>query len=174
LNSFNNLSSNYSQDYYLDLEKSNRLKDSISLISDSSTNTFLSTDPASYSVNNTTDGKFSNNLVKPLLATNSTRKVAIDGSEASNLDLANANVSSVISSKFSNLESSSKFKDLKSPNMGFLSTDKNSRLISKIHTSKGQFNLSSKNSNLADIISQVNSESSSNSDLAVYNASIND
>lgn len=174
LNSFNNLSSNYSQDYYLDLEKSNRLKDSISLISDNSTNTFLSTDPASYSVNSTTDGKFSNNLVKPLLATNSTRKVAIDGSEASNLDLASANVSSVISSKFSNLESSSKFKDLKSPNMGFLSTDKNSRLISKIHTSKGQFNLSSKNSNLADIISQVNSENSSNSDLAVYNASIND
>jgi hypothetical protein len=169
------LSNGRSESYYSDLENSARLNSSLSITSDSNNASLSSTDAAAYNINNTTDGKFSNNSVKPLLAINNVRKPAIDAVQISDVDLSsNTNDSSTISSKFSNIESSSKFKDLKSANMGFLSSDKNSRLVSKIHTSKGQFNLSDKNSNLADIMSQISSEGSLSSELAIYNSANND
>jgi hypothetical protein len=175
LNSFNSLANNHSENYHSDLENSSRFGASLNTSSDIANTSSSSTDAASYNVNNTTDGKFSNNSVKPLLAASSNRKLAIDTRQPSSLDLgSNNNDNSTISSKFSNIESSSKFKDLKSGNMGFLSSDKNSRLISKIHTSKGQFNLSDKNSNLADIMSQINLQGTSNNELAIYNSSSND
>ena len=174
LSSFNSLSNSLDDNYYKDLSTTNRIKDTISSTLEERSLPSISTDSASYNINNTTDGKFSSNPVKSLLAPNN-RKPSIDAAQVSNLDLINNNYdASTIASKFSNLEASSKFKDLKSPNMGFLSSDKNSRLISKLHTSKGQFNLSDKNSNLADIMSQLSSNSSSSSESAIYSSSSND
>jgi hypothetical protein len=175
LNSFNSLSTSYDENLHSDLKNSNRLKVNLDLTSDNNFSSLLNTDSSAYNINNTTDGKFNNNPVKSLLASSATRKPAVDASQPSNLDLSSAtSAGSTIDSKFSNIESSSKFKDLKSPNMGFLSSDKNSRLVSKIHTSKGQFNLSDKNSNLADIMSYINTEGSSSSEMAIYNSSDND
>jgi hypothetical protein len=174
LSSFNSLTNNYNENYHSDLENSSRLRSNLALISDSNNGYNSSTDAASYNINNTTDGKFHNNAVKPLLSSANNRKSAIDISTTS-VDLnSSTNASSTISSKFSNVESNSKFKDLKSPNLGFLSSDKNSRLVAKMHTSKGQFNLSDKNSNLADIMSHINTDGSSSSELAIYNSSNND
>jgi hypothetical protein len=174
LSSFNSLTNNYNENYHSDLENSSRLRSNLALISDSNNGYNSSTDAASYNINNTTDGKFHNNAVKLLLSSANNRKSAIDTSTTS-VDLnSSTNASSVISSKFSNVESNSKFKDLKSPNLGFLSSDKNSRLVAKMHTSKGQFNLSDKNSNLADIMSHINTDGSSSSELAIYNSSNND
>jgi hypothetical protein len=174
LNTFNSLTNSTDANYYTDSNSASRLKSSLHNSSEGISAASVNSNASSYNINNTSDGKYSNNAIKILLAPTSSRKAAINVGATSDLDLTDSVASSTTDSKFSNLEHSTKFKDLKSANLGFLSSDKNIRLLSKLHTSKGQFNLSDKNSNLSDIISEFNNNSALSSELAVYNSSSKD
>jgi hypothetical protein len=77
-------------------------------------------------------------------------------------------------SKFSNIESSSKFKELKSGNMNFLSPDRNTRLIDKLQSNKGQLNFSNESSNLNDVVNKITISGSSVSENEIYNSASND
>jgi hypothetical protein len=174
LSTFNSLANSSDTNYHVDANSANRLKSNLYGSSEVASIPSINSEGSAYNISNTSDGKYANNAVKPLLASTNTRKSAIDVTPTTNLDLSNSAASSTINSKFSNSELSSKFKDLKSPNLGFLSSDKNARLVSKLHTSKGQFNLSDKNSNLSDIISEFNNNGALTKELAVYNSSSKD
>jgi hypothetical protein len=174
LSTFNSLTNSTDANYYTDSNSASRLKSSLHNNSEGISAASVNSNASSYNINNTSDGKYSNNAIKILLAPTSSRKAAINVGATSDLDLTDSVASSTTDSKFSNLEHSTKFKDLKSANLGFLSSDKNIRLLSKLHTSKGQFNLSDKNSNLSDIISEFNNNSALSSELAVYNSSSKD
>merc|ERR1711907_429291 len=119
----------------------------------------------SLNVNSTSDGKYYNNPVKAALSSNSARRLALNLPTNSNSDLSTNLETNEVSAKFSNIELSSKFKDLKSGNMGFLSPDKNTRLISKLHTNKGQLNFSHEASNLDDVLNRINTTSTSESEI---------
>jgi hypothetical protein len=73
-----------------------------------------------------------------------------------------------------NVGSSFKFKDSKSPNMGFLSSEKNVRLIDNLNPSKLNSSLSEGNNNLEDIISNSIGESIVPNSYNVYSSSKND
>jgi hypothetical protein len=171
LTTFNTLANSSDNNYHVDSNSASRLKNSLQYNSEGSSIPSVNSDGSAYNINNTSDGKYNNNSIKPLLASTNSRKPAINVSDTTGLDLIDSATSSIAASKFSNLELSTKFKDLKSPNLGFLSSDKNIRLLSKLHTSKGQFNLSDKNSNLSDIISEFNNNGALTKELAVYNSS---
>jgi hypothetical protein len=160
--------------YHTDSNSASRLKNNLHSNSEASAIPSVNSEASAYNINNTSDGKYNNNAIKPLLAPTNSRKSAIEAAPSSSLDLSDSISSSTANSRFSNLELSTKFKDLKSANLGFLSSDKNIRLLSKLHTSKGQFNLSDKNSNLSDIISEFNNNSAVTKELAVYNSSTKD
>jgi hypothetical protein len=172
-NFFNNVtSSNLDNENFKDVSKSQNQSNSIFSLTDIyAPQVNLSKQVNKYSVNNTSDGKQYNNLVKPLLDPSILRKSAINVNTGSTIDLYDHTNVDVIASKFSNLDKASKFKDLKSPNMGFLSPDKNSRLISKIQSSKGQHNFSSNTSNLEDILSSLSNCDTSTSESALYKLS---
>jgi hypothetical protein len=171
--SFNSLSSNSVRNSSTDTTRLTALIDNQKLHSTISV-TALDNNADSYNLNNTSDGKFHNNALKPLAANTLQRKPAIITSNSNNVDLESSNFANEANEKFSNVESSSKFKDIKSPNMGFLSADKNTRLISKLHTSKGQFNFSNNNSNLADILNSIEPNSATVSEGALYDSSSKD
>jgi hypothetical protein len=120
----------------------------------------------STNINTTTDGKHFANPLKFSLASASTRKATTNLPVSEYTDLSPQLKYSEAEAAFANNEVSSKFKDLKSPNLGFLSPDKNARLVNKLHTDKGQFNFSSSNSNLNDILSSAGS-----SEASLYNSS---
>lgn len=72
-----------------------------------------------------------------------------------------------------NINYSYRFKDLKSSNLNFLSSDKNIRNLDQFSLAKSNFNLISTNNNLSSIISSTidsNKDSSAN-ELALYNSS---
>jgi hypothetical protein len=84
----------------------------------------------------------------------------------------NSNIVDSLSSDLTALSSSSaphssddnsglsfKFKDNKSPNLGFLSSEKNVRLIDNVSPSKFNASLSKGNNNLEDIVSNITGES---------------
>lgn len=171
LNTFNTLTTNEAGSQLLDLSSAFRVKDALQY--STKVNKMLGAAISSYNVNSTTDGKFSNNMFKLLLASTQVRKTAIDLPLTSSIELSNSDFSNSTTSRFSNIESSSKFKDLKSSNMGFLSSDKNVRLINKLHTSKGQFNLSDKNNNLSDIMSEIGNNNTLVNESSIYNSSSN-
>ena len=158
-------------EYFSDLSNSNRL--SSQLVNSDAGTSNLPMLPSSgnntSNINSTTDGKHFSNPLKFSLASSNSRKASLNLPVSDHLDLATQVNSFESSTAFSNNEVSSKFKDLKSPNLGFLSPDKNARLISKIHADKGQFNFSDSNSNLADILSSAGS-----SEAALYNSSSSD
>jgi hypothetical protein len=174
LNTFNSLVNSSDVNYHTDSNSASRLKNNLHSNSEASAIPSVNSEASAYNINNTSDGKYNNNAIKPLLAPTNSRKSAIEAAPSSSLDLSDSISSSTANSRFSNLELSTKFKDLKSANLGFLSSDKNIRLLSKLHTSKGQFNLSDKNSNLSDIISEFNNNSAVTKELAVYNSSTKD
>jgi hypothetical protein len=91
-------------------------------------NRFLDLSQGSTNINTTTDGKYYNNPVRLLLSPSFSRKLAMNLPILDHLDLGTNSALSEAASKFSNVESSSKFKDLKSGNMSFLSPDKNGKL----------------------------------------------
>jgi hypothetical protein len=127
-----------------------------------------------YDVNATSDGKYYNNAIRSLLSPSIYRKSAAEADETTNVDLQVSNNLTTITQKFSNTEKISRFKDLKSPNMGFLSSDKNSRLIAKMQSSKGQHNFSSSTNNLEDAVTFLTKHNTSPNESAVYSASNED
>jgi hypothetical protein len=172
---FNNTNADLLNNRSSDINNSNRLNTTTLYHSDKKNSSQpFSLNESSYTINTTTDGKYNNNPVKPLLSSSSLKKPAVDSNTFIDLDIPNSNFSDSASNRFSNISSSSKFKDIKSPNMSFLSSDKNSRLISKLHSSKGQFNMSYRNSNLLDIISEISNNKSATNESAIYNSSNSD
>jgi hypothetical protein len=129
---------------------------------------FIELSQNSLNVNTTSDGKYYNNPLKATLSSSSIRRLALNLPINSNSDLSTNFETSEVSTKFSNVDLSTKFKDLKSGNMSFLSPDKNTRLISKLHTNKGQLNFSHEASNLDDILNRVSGASTSESEI--YNS----
>jgi hypothetical protein len=119
-------------------------------------------------LNTTSDGKYHANPVRPLLVLPQSRKNATDSSFYNYTDLITPHSSDEIFSSQTNSSSYLLNKDLKSSNLGFLTADKNSRLINKIHSSKGHQNLSSGNTNLSDMMLSVKNSTSSISEAAVY------
>jgi hypothetical protein len=116
---------------------------------------FIDLSQNALNVNSTSDGKYYNNPLKVALDPTNTSRLALDLPLNNSFDLNTSfNLNEAVS-KFSNIELSSKFKELKSSNMGFLSPDKNTRLIGKLHTSKGQLNFSHGSSNLADVLNNI-------------------
>lgn len=122
-------------------------------------------------VNNTSDGKYHNNPVRPLLTSPQSRKSAVQPNLHSYTDLLTYYPLDEVSSSKSNASSHLLSKELKSPNLGFLSADKNSRLINKLHSSKGQLNLSPSNVNLTDAILSSKGAVSSVNESNVYDNS---
>jgi hypothetical protein len=155
------------KNYYSDLSQSSRLSSSIAaLYLNSDINQkFLDLSRNSLNINSTSDGKYYNNPLKIALNSSNVRRLALDLPFNGNLDLIiNLNLSEV-TNKFANTESSSKFKELKSGNMSFLSPDKNTRLIDKLHSSKGQLNFSNGSSNLDDVLNRVHTAATDENEI---------
>ena len=171
-NSFALSNANYSTDtHFSDFAASDRLSSQLSTANSSGSNlpVLPNSSDNSTNINTTTDGKHFANPLKFSLASASTRKSTTNLPVSGYTDLAHQLKYSEAEAVFANNELSSKFKDLKSPNLGFLSPDKNARLVNKLHTDKGQFNFSSSNSNLSDILSGAGS-----SEASLYNTSTSD
>lgn len=169
--SSNNHLNSTRKDYYNDLTRSSRLNSSIDTLrlNSDANQKFLDLSRNSLNINNTSDGKYYNNPLKILLNQNNTRRLALDLPLNNNPDLITSLDLSRVTDKFSNIELSSKFKELKSSNMGFLSPDKNTRLLDKLCTSKGQLNLSHETSNLDDVLNKVHLASTDENEI--YNSS---
>jgi hypothetical protein len=73
-----------------------------------------------------------------------------------------------------NVGNSFKFKDNKSTNMGFLSSEKNVRLIDNLNPSKLNSSLSEGNNNMEDIVSNSIGESIVPNTYNIYSSSKND
>jgi hypothetical protein len=168
---FNNYLNSETKSYFSDVTASNRLSSNLLLskINNDENLNFLDLSKNTLNINNTSDGKYHNNPIKAILGPASSRKLALPLPNNDTSDLSINLSSSEVSNKFSNIEMSSKFKDLKSGNMNFLSPDKNTRLIEKLHAGKGQLNFSSEASNLSDILKNINLGSSSASESEIYN-----
>lgn len=122
-------------------------------------------------INSTSDSRYFSNPVRPLTAMPQSPKNAANLQINNYSDLAVLQPSDEISSSQNNSTSFSRFKELKSPNLGFLSSDKNSRLISKLHSSKGQYNLAKNSNNLLDLVSTLTHDTSSTPESAIYDSS---
>lgn len=122
-------------------------------------------------INATSDSKYYTNPLKPLVTLPSLRKNTVNLPISTYLDLSVPTPSSEVLASCANNSLSTKFKELASPNLGFLSSDKNSRIISKLHSSKGQFNLSPNSNNLLDIIDYAGVSNSSTSEFNLYSSS---
>jgi hypothetical protein len=155
----NNYASYSPNSNYNDLNYASRLNSyTTSFLLNSDLNQkFIDLSRNSFNINNTSDGKYYDNPLKTALNIANTRRLGLNLPISNNFDLdVNFSLNEVVG-KFSNVELSSKFKELKSNNMSFLSPDKNTRLINKLHTSKGQLNFSHGSSNLDDILNKVHS-----------------
>jgi hypothetical protein len=100
------------------------------------------------SLNNSTDGKYFGNPVKYALHGSSPSTRNTDGIDYNNSTISN----------YSNTNHTNRFKDLKSGNLNFLSSDKNIRLLDKVSHNKPNFNFSSA-TGMKDIFSHVSNES---------------
>jgi hypothetical protein len=107
------------------------------------------------SANSTDDGKGHANPVKYVDYSKSSRS----NYQTSQSDLQSLNTSSLPSSIDENNGTTFKFKDNKSPNLGFLSSEKNVRLIDNVSPSKFNASLSKGNNNLEDIVTNITGES---------------
>lgn len=159
--------------YFKDVNNAARINYSLTSHSDESNkvNKLVGINKTSLNINNTTDGKYSNNPVKAALNPTNLRKASVQATLVDYSDLSTDISSSEVVSNFSNVDQTTQFKDLKSPNMGFLSPDKNTRLISKLHSSRGQFNFSDESSNLSDVLNKFSNKTPSVSESEIYNSS---
>jgi hypothetical protein len=167
----NNHSNSINEIYYKDLSESSRLNSALTtfLLNSDINQKFLDLSKNSLNINSTSDGKYYNNPFKVALNLLNSRRLALNLPLGNSFDL-NSNFSvTETDNKFSNIELSSKFKELKSSNMGFLSPDKNTRLINKLHTNKGQLNFSHESNNLDDILNKVHSSVTDENEI--YNSS---
>jgi hypothetical protein len=170
---FNNFTNFQAKNRFFDATSANRISSnilSITPVTNKSVN-FLDISKNSLNLNSTSDGKYYNNPLKVILSNNSFRKLSMSLPVDNDIDLSiNLNLSE-ISTKFSNTEQSSKFKELKSGNMNFLSPDKNIRLVDKLHMNKGHLNFSSEISNLNDILNSITNQGSVVTESEVYKSS---
>jgi hypothetical protein len=100
------------------------------------------------SLNNSTDGKYFGNPAKYALHGSSSPVRNADGVDYNNSTISN----------HSSFNHTNRFKDLKSGNLNFLSSDKNIRLLDKVSHNKPNFNFSS-STGIKDIFSHVSNES---------------
>lgn len=121
------------------------------------------------SSNSTDDGKGHANPVKYV----DYSKTSYSSYQTSLSDLQPSNVSSLPSSADDNVGSTFKFKDNKSPNLGFLSSEKNVRLIDNVNPTKLNPSLSRNNNNLEDIVSNITGESVLPNNYNIYSMSQN-
>lgn len=122
------------------------------------------------SAGSTADSKTHSN---PLKYVESAKAKAISVSSLSS-DLQSLNTTGLPYELDDNLGNSFKFKDNKSPNMGFLSSEKNVRLIDNLNPSKLNSSLSEGNNNLEDIVANSIGESIVPNTYNVYSSSKND
>jgi hypothetical protein len=90
------------------------------------------------------------------------------------LDLQAAETASLPSSSENESGRTFKFKDIKSPNLGFLSSEKNIRLVNEVNPSKFSASMLQGVNNLDDIVSTSINESILPNQYAVYSSSKND
>jgi hypothetical protein len=100
------------------------------------------------SLNNSSDGKYFGNPVKYALHGSSSSTRSTDGIDYNNSTISN----------YSDVNHTNRFKDLKSGNLNFLSSDKNIRLLDKVSHNKPNFNFSS-STGMKDIFSHASNES---------------
>jgi hypothetical protein len=122
------------------------------------------------SLGSTADSKVHNNPLKYVEA----GKTKISSSGILSSDLQSLSSNGAPYEQDDNTGSSFKFKDNKSPNMGFLSSEKNVRLIDNLNPSKLNSSLSEGNNNLEDIVSNSIGESIVPNTYNVYSSSKND
>jgi hypothetical protein len=122
------------------------------------------------SLGSTADSKTHSNPLKYIESS----KAKMSSSGILSSDLQALNNSGVPYELDDNVGNSFKFKDNKSPNMGFLSSEKNVRLIDNLNPSKLNSSLSEGNNNLEDIVSNSIGESIVPNTYNVYSSSKND
>jgi len=122
----------------------------------------------------TTDAKYVSNPFKYLLHTNPKSKNGELLTHKPNIgaDMVKYNSSSPAINS-TNTSSSFKFKDMKSGNLSFLSSDKNVRNLDQVSLSKSNINFMSDNNNLSSIISSTINKGASSSELNLYSNSSN-
>jgi hypothetical protein len=121
------------------------------------------------STNSTDDAKGHSNSIKYV----DYSKASHSNYQTSTSDLQGVNTSSLPSSVDDNQGRTFKFKDNKSPNSGFLSSEKNIRLIDNVNPTKFNASLSKNNNNLEDIVYNVTEESVLPNTSSIYSLSKN-
>jgi hypothetical protein len=153
----------------VDLNLVNSIKDS-SLAATSSITSLAESPTQQNSIASTVDAKSHNNPLK---------YIDSGKNQSSSLSTLNSDLSSLSNdgaphASDDNLGLSFKFKDNKSPNMGFLSSEKNVRLIDNINPTKLNPSLSANNNNLEDIVSNSIGDSIVPNNYNIYSMSSND
>jgi len=159
----------------------NNLANTVSYSSDSSVVSAESIKHANFEsnkslLNSTTDSKFYPNPVKSYLSKPkqaSGVRAQVDLSVTSSADLPSGIRAQSPAVNKTNNSSSYKFRDLKSSDLSFLSSDKNIRDINQVSLGKTNFNLMSENNNLSSLVSSTidKSKHSSASEINLYSAS---
>jgi hypothetical protein len=121
-------------------------------------------------INSTSDGKSFSNPMKYILNF-SPKKPAASLSLGVGNDLSAINVSTTPAAGSSNDTFTNKFKDLKSPNLSFLSSEKNTRLLDKVNPSKTNFNLSQYSNNLNSVVANTILSNQSSNESSLYDNS---
>jgi len=124
-------------------------------------------------INSTSDGKSFSNPMKYILNFSS-KKPATALNLGANNDLSAINASTAPMSDSSNITFTNKFRDLKSPNLGFLSSEKNTRLLDKVNPTKTNFNLSQHSNNLNSIVANTILSNQSSNESSLYDNSSQD
>jgi hypothetical protein len=150
----------------------NPLGSMTNLLSPNSLNVSLTTENPTIqnSQNSATDVKGHSNSLKYLSLTKADNFNSVN----QELDLQAVSTSSLPHSQEDSSPRTFKFKDLKSPNLGFLSSEKNVRLTNEVNPSN--FNASMLNgvNNLDDIVSYSIDESITPNSASIYESSKND
>ena len=118
----------------------------------------------------TTDSKGHNNSLKYSLDTKGSSTTSL----LSTSDLQSVSNDCLPYLEESNAPKTFKFKDLKSPNLGFLSSEKNVRLSDNVNPTKYNPSLSSYSNNLEDIVSSYINESITPNNYNMFSSSSND
>jgi hypothetical protein len=122
------------------------------------------------SLNSTTDAK---GHINPLKYSHMSKNLSSSLS-TSELDLQQTQVDSVPSSQEQDSPRTFKFKDLKSPNLGFLSSEKNVRLLDEMNPAKYNSSMNKASNNLNDLVSNSIGDTITPNLNTLYSSSKND
>lgn len=137
--------------------------------SSSAISSSLETPGSQNSLNATADSKGRSNPLKYVEFSKSPKATSV----TTESDLQPLNTTSLPYQEDNNYGRTFKFKDNKSANMGFLSSEKNVRLIDNINPTKLNSSLSNYNNNLEEIVSSVTGESVVPNSYNVFSSSKN-